>query len=478
MHENTFHQPKRVHPLAILPQIIKTIKGLILPWLFIIISQVQEHPLRTLLIGVGLLGLAVVFGVLWWLNFTYSLEAGELRIKSGILNKKRRFIPLERIQSVDLSAGVIFQVVHLVKVQVETAADSRLPEVNLLGIPRAEAEALQAYIQSYKTEHHALPTESMPEGIATVRPPVDAPLLQKRISVWELVIVALTSASIGLLVPILFTLQEVIDDLFKKLFHYLFDFTQSASPWQIAVFIAILFFLSALVSIARTLLKYGNFTLTRTAKELRITHGLLERRQLTIPLNRLQGLRIEETPVRQLLGFCTVHVLSGGYGKSEGQSTVLFPLLRHRALHAFLQEFVPEFTTSATLQPLPVRAHGRYLRRPLSVAFVLSLPGIAYIPQPWNWLAVLLIPLALLLGEMQYRAGGWQHVGDCLTLRFRHLTRTTVIIPQRKIQSRHQHQSLFQRPHGLYTCGIRINTAGPGKYYALRDVANDDLLQP
>src|SRR5699024_12406395 len=68
----------------------------------------------------------------------------------------------------------------------------------------------------------------------------------------------------------------------------------------------ILFIVSWILGIVRTIIKYGNFTITKDDGELLITRGLLEKRQLTIPLRRIQAIGMKESMIRQPLGYITV----------------------------------------------------------------------------------------------------------------------------------------------------------------------------
>ena len=72
------------------------------------------------------------------------------------------------------------------------------------------------------------------------------------------------------------------------------------------IFIAIIVFfgfvLAWIIALVGTMLKYANFHVMKTEHDLVISQGLLERRQITIPLKRIQEIQINENIVRQWLG--------------------------------------------------------------------------------------------------------------------------------------------------------------------------------
>ena len=79
------------------------------------------------------------------------------------------------------------------------------------------------------------------------------------------------------------------------------------------------------LAIAGTVLAYNGFTLSREGDFLYIKRGLLERREATIPLSRIQAIRITEGILRQPFGLAALRVESAGYGEDAGVSTMLFP---------------------------------------------------------------------------------------------------------------------------------------------------------
>lgn len=100
--------------------------------------------------GVGLLTAAVVGAVVFvaqwlaWKNLSYELSATEFSLFSGIINKKRRHVPYQRIQSVNQQAGVLQRVLGICDVKIDTAGGAANEAVTLRYVRTAEAEALRS----------------------------------------------------------------------------------------------------------------------------------------------------------------------------------------------------------------------------------------------------------------------------------------------------------------------------------------------
>ncbi len=78
-----------------------------------------------------------------WLFFRFRLEEEELRIKQGIFVKKKRYIQRKKVQSVDISAGVIQRTFGLVKIKIETAGGGTVPEVSIIALTKEDAEEIR-----------------------------------------------------------------------------------------------------------------------------------------------------------------------------------------------------------------------------------------------------------------------------------------------------------------------------------------------
>ena len=126
---------KRLHPISAVASFVKQLKDLIVPFvfLFVINNRGEKNgfwdymPLLSMAL---VLVIVLIFGIVKWLRFTYRLEEGELRIEYGLFVKKKRYIPIERIQSLNFSEGILHRPFGLVKVKVETAG-SKPPFLDL-----------------------------------------------------------------------------------------------------------------------------------------------------------------------------------------------------------------------------------------------------------------------------------------------------------------------------------------------------------
>lgn len=442
------YEPQRLHPLSILDFLIHRVYSLLqalLPLFLIAVAQAGSRKWFLLAIPV-LLIIFIIYGVLYWLRYVFYLSEKELRLEYGVLIRKQRYIPFERIQSVQISAGILQRMFGLVKVQVETAGGGSKAEFVLAALSRTKAEALREILQSGRD----LPDQA--EEIPAA--------LEYRLSARSLLLLASTSNGIGVALSAMLVVVSQVDDFFSKLHIWvrIGEYAENLAAGKTSMVILaviILLLLAWLMSLVGTFIRFAGFRLVREGENIIVSRGLLEKQQLTLPIKRIQAIRVVEGVLRQPFGMVSVQVVSiSNSASAKGEGNVLFPLLPRARLDHFLQEMVPEFALTINILELPVRARRRYLMvNTLPALFIASLAAIFL---PWGYLAFIIVPLAVWLGYAQYKAAGWQLDADQLLFRTRVLGRVTTIIPHRRIQSLDMSQHFFQQRLNLTTLRIAV----------------------
>ena len=117
---------------------------------------------------------------------------------------------------------------------------------------------------------------------------------------------------IGVIISAVFALFSQIDEVLPMDWLYdRFSFLKHASIGIYAVIIFIGLFIAWLLSIAGMMIKHANFKIKKE-HELVITRGIIEKHQVTIPLRKIQAIKMKENVIRQLFGYATVAIVSAG----------------------------------------------------------------------------------------------------------------------------------------------------------------------
>ena len=426
-----------------------------------------EFGMRTvILILLGIVAVAIlgaVWGVLSWRATTYRVAGGALHFKRGVLSQNERSLPLEHVQSVNTVQGVIQRLFGVVELRVEAAGGGWQPEISLPALSRPAARDLREELTRARRA---------PEGVESE----PSSTVLRKLSNRDLLVAGLTSGQIGVAASVVAGLSQTVDDLLpgdlaQRLSEALLPRTVLAG--LLAVLAVALF--AWMLSILGTVFAHAGFTLSRTTdgKYLHIKRGLLNRYETTVPLARIQAIRVVEGVLRQPFGLATLRVESAGFGTEEGVSTVLFPLLPRRQVEGFLRAATPLFGAPLDrLEPLPARARRRYVFRGALPVLVLAAP-VAYLLFPWGLLALLLVLPAALYGLLRHRAAGWGMSGERLVLRFRRLARTTAVATRGRLQSRGFSVSPFQKRLRLATLEIEVASGRGGTGFRLVDLGRD-----
>lgn len=472
----------RLHPVSAIITSVKALKSMILPIAIIIISNGfnfslnfrSDHFFETILLfgvwGVAAL-LALVGGIIKWRTFVYWFEDGELRVTYGLFVKKKRYIPFERIQSLNYNEGIFHRIFGLVKVQVETAGSKGgKPEVELTAIRKAAADVIELEMRHAKNE-----AVQQQDQVQVVEEAIPTPMIY-HMSMRDLLVLATTSGGIGVVLSGLAAVASQFSDIipYETVFHELADFVKIGA-FLVALTVMVVLIVAWIVSVVITLINYYDYTVRIEEEKLIITKGLLEKKRITLPLNRIQAIRIVENPLRQLTGFATVVVESaGGNGENGNDKKItLFPLIKKPDCMQTLEQLFPDMNWHPTFTRSPKRARPFFYR--IDFFWLVPIIGAAiYFFYPYGLLSLLLIPLTILLDIWQHKTAGYQIDGKQLAMQYRVFSRITLIMEKKRIQSIESTQSYFQKRKNVMSVKATVMSGATGTTGSVSSLEQQD----
>ncbi|AEH49764.1 PH domain-containing protein [Parageobacillus thermoglucosidasius] len=467
-------EKKRLHPISVIANILKQLKDAFLPLiLVIIIGNKTVSSMWDITVPLAVVVYTIVIGIVSWLRFTYWLEEGELRIEYGVFVRKKRYIPFERIQGISISEGFLQRMVGVVKVNVETAGHQPgEAEAVLTAVTRKEAKQLQRLIQKSKEKTEEI-AEILPREESTASfLPNDQGLEQEEKNIifsmnfWEIFQVALTSGGAFGVISAIFLFATQFDELipYEKLYKDAQTFI-AHGVFYTAVVILLIFIAAYIISVIQNMLRYAFFTVEKIGENIIISRGLLERKKIAIPIERVQGIVIKENIIRRWFGYASVYVIHAGGAFNEGDhgSIVLCPLIKKERIASVILSCLPEYSLNLKFIAPPKRACIRYMLRPL---YVLLFPVCiaAFWLRPWGLLLLLLLSIASYFGYLSYQDAGWAISNHQLALRSRLLSVRTVYMLKNRIQSMEASCNWFQQRQRLGTimATVMSGTGGAG----------------
>jgi putative membrane protein len=327
-------QGQRTHPASAFVRVwLWVAAGLFAFGRDLVESGGDRSLLSALWVGLALVGaaalLGVVFGYLSWRFTRYFIDGREIRIESGILTRRSRRAPYERIQSVDIAEPFAARIFRLCELRIELAGgdDSRL---SLQYLRHSDADRLRHLLlqRAYEAGSQAVgapvagattdggSVEGHAEGGPTsgpaLGPHVDLspPILVVR----PLRLVVATLLSAEFLVPTLIMAALLVAGM-------LF-------PGFVIVGLLPFLFWVAQVIMSRVVAQW-DFTLRRAPTGLHVTRGLLSRISQTVPYDRVQAVVVHQAALWRPLHLQRADVTVAGASRdtdSGGSSATLVPV--------------------------------------------------------------------------------------------------------------------------------------------------------
>ena len=134
-------EPQKLHPISYFNGIINAIKQNIVVFFIFIIFQLKDfdyaNPESYLWIGI-----VFVFFLISYISQIVGIMNTRFILTTGIFNKKRKELNIKRIQSVDMTQGVVNQIIGGVDLQIKTPSDGIVLSV----ISKKQGEYLERYI--------------------------------------------------------------------------------------------------------------------------------------------------------------------------------------------------------------------------------------------------------------------------------------------------------------------------------------------
>lgn len=404
------NQPRqRLHPFSPVLHGIKTL------WLIIAALSWQglaRFGLTTggvVILAAGVLGMA--WATLTWYYTGYQVQDGQLRIIKGVLVRRHRTIPLDRLQAIELRQPLLARLTGLAELRMEVVGGSS-SEAPLAYLPLAHAERLRVQLLALSQRLGAQvasgdPAESIEDdGEFTRQPPPVVAVPSRRLVVSQLLTPDV------LFVPIAAAITV-------GLFLWQPDMTFYGIAGLVTATIGIL-----LRPVGKAMSNFG-FTMEETSDGLRIQRGLTERRTQTLPLSRVTAAAIQWPLMWRRFGWVNARVANAGYA---GQG-------------------VEEMANGSTILPVGPLSDARKVTRLALSGLDMSRVKLSPAPRRASWCSPIGRP-----------ALGVAVTDELFICRSGRITPQLIAVPRHRIQSVRVVQGRLQRLLRLAT--VHVDIAG------------------
>jgi putative membrane protein len=428
--------PRRLHVAAAIEQAVRALADVAVPLVIGLVAGGRRSSASAILLGVAGVGAAAAIGIARWRATTYRISDRALHFRSGVFSPDETVVPLDRVQAVETIAGPIQRLFGVSGLQIQTSGGGEHAEVVLSALSDAQARELRAALG------HADQEETQ---------------TRRRLTMGGLLVTALTAPQLGVVLPVV---GAVFGALQNGIAGQSQTWIRSVNSVHEVVLVALaLLGVAAALSFVGAVVAFSGFELQRAGDRLRVRRGLLQRRAVSVPVARVDGVQVVESLLRRPLRLVTLRLEVTSLGGRETAERTLFPLLPRREVEPFLATFLPELAGSLAVQLRPPpRARRRYVMRPLLAALVAGAVLIAVVPRAWP-AAPVLVALAVVAGLDAFAAAGVRlQAGDPrVVLRARRrAARVTLVARRRRLQEVRVSRTLLQRRARLATVSVAV----------------------
>ena len=446
-------------------------------WPFIVIyifksSQYQAYKTH-IYIGIGLiLLLSLIHAILAYKHFNFQIKDGEFIVNSGYINKEKKSIPLERIQTVNIKQNIVQQIIGVVQLEVDTAG-SKKKELSLPALRKEHAKELENILLSKKDE-------TLVEDETFQEKSTDK---EKNNTLFSLSISELAKIAIsdnifkGGLLALSFTYgiyqqyNEIINERFANEIDNIQNTANTAS-WQLILFaVGVFIVFSIILSVIRIILINFELKLSQTSQGYKLEKGLFNKKSVIIPLSKIQTYTWTTNPIRKFFNIATITIKQASSDNVEERNAVHIPGCQASTEENIRKEI---FNDSSTQEYDSHKTQAYYFMRSWAIIVLLPTIIIPFFVSSYNIIAGLItwnIVISVML-YMGFKKRKYRISKDYMIIQKGSISTSNKILPIFKIQAIRFKQSIFMKRKGranlvIYTASERIAIPFVSEQFAL-----------
>jgi len=501
-------EDRYLHPLSVIFSLVDLIKQNIIPAFLGIFGAAKGDLIY---VGLALLFFVptFIFALIRYFTIRYRISDGELVVQEGLIFRRVRTVPVERIQNIDMVQGILHRMLNLAEVRVETASGTK-PEAVLKVLSLDEMERLREGVQLQKRTSQAASLDAAP-GATLAHPDSSARALSPvgsaaselllKIPISWLAKAGFASnrgfVLVGLMLGFYFQFAQGnpgdIDAGDLGLWNFIPD---DGSPLVkagvIAAGLAVGLVLLKLLGIGWYILRFFGYELRQVGDDFKISCGLLTKVSATVPRKRIQFISVHRGLIMRWMKLAAVRIetAGGAADDSENATTTVsrrwfIPVLPESSVAEMIAELRPGIDLNMDGYqwiPLAKRAQSRFIR----IACVVSCVIVAatFLTFGWQWAIAALIafPILIFYAIRKSQSVKYARTESGVVYRSGVLAKKTSFSFFEKIQAASWRQTPFDRRWQMATLSVDTAAAGPAQHvidikYLDQEIAEEEYKQ-
>lgn len=413
--------------------------------------------------GLVFLTLLLVDTLIIYFTFRFQLTDNQIIVKQGFFTREVLDLKFDRIQNVNISVPWYFKPFKLVNCILDSAG-SAAKEASIPGITETFAQQISQQIHSYHQQHNisdVLETETSSE----LEQPATSilKLTNKEVTKYGFtnsMIFVIAAASFPIVEKTIERLGWDFSDYLKDLASYL-PLPELAAKITLVISSLLLFgFLLLCVTGIGSFVRFYNYELHNQPNKLKRIAGLLDRQQISVRKQKIQGISIKQNIFAKILKRVTVqfHQTQSEHNPQSKKQSLIIPMLKPDQW----QQYIPWVYSDFSVEQIKFSNISYYylFRKSLMLVIlpiVVLFIFLAFSQSLYHLFLLAFIPLGIFCLWLKFRRYGYYMNADFCIIRSGFIGVTYTLIPLYKIQRVSEKQSFYQRRKQL--CSIEIQLA-------------------
>jgi len=383
--------------------------------------------------------------------FKFQVLDGELLIKKGYLKKIRLSIPLDRIQTVNIKQNLVHKILNLVAVEIDTAGGKET-EVKLIAVKKTVADALKDKVRAYSKNKKTINEEATgtdEEKTENILALSLSDVIKVGISENHLRSFA---AILGIGYWVYSQVRDVsnlqVEDIVIGGVETLEGVNVSFYFWFFAILL--MFMVSVLFSFILSFMRFYELKLSKQGSSFKLSFGLIQTKEISVPMSKIQVISWHQNPLRQLLRFETLKIKQATSGEQiKKKQAIEIPACRlsHQQdiKNAIFGDTEPAFSNV-------YKSHGLYFIRNfvlMSLLFILPTVFSWWQDSEYQMTLAAYEVLLVVYFVLSYWRRSFRISESQLEITKGHVSKTIYQLQNFKIQSVKFKQNIFVKRRGL-----------------------------
>lgn len=362
-----FSEPTRQSPVAIiliLLGLVRTLFRQLWPLLLVLLfnprGQVGGY-ITPFIIAIA--AISAIRSIISYFRYYFYIKDKELIIESGVFQHIRTAIPFDRIQSISLNQGPIHQLFGVSSLDIDTAGSSG-NELSIKALSIQQAELLRKYVL---TQRGQKTTENeVPEGEGTAKLGQEQKALLLELSVRDLLKIGVSQNHLrtaGILfafsLSVLDDMEQVVGPEIYQLVEERFGEIFTSFIWASVILAVLFLIISFALSLVFSVLRNYQLRFFRTEAGFQIQAGLLDRREQTISLPKIQFVRWSANPFQRFYHLFRMRLYQASSVAVSAQRAMTVPGCYQAQLQNVQSAYFPDWglaeKTQHGVSPLLIR---------------------------------------------------------------------------------------------------------------------------